>query len=401
MTTVGDDLTSAKILVEQGSTPASPSAGNQKLFIRTSDHKLCRVNSAGAVTVIEGFDTAAIDATGTFKLSGDISPAQITSNQNDYNPTGLSTASVLRLNTDASRNITGLQGGADGRIVVIVNVGSFNIVLKDADSGSSAANRFALSSDITLAPDDGVILQYDSTSTVWRCIGKSPGGAAGSGDVVGPASAVNNNIVKFDTTTGKLIKDGGTFGSNLWTQVVNESGAAFTNWTSGGGTWSSDGTVIKQTDTGTTFRTAKYNTTVDLSSCAIFEANVKLVSAGGSAALRSVGIIIGYSGSNTSAGPAGTLRNTSAGTKTANLETAFTAIKLGITNAFAEDTFIKLRVVSSGGFLSFYVDGTLQGNAGLTIAASADARYVGLLSYGCEAHFKDIKAWNITGTYPA
>ena len=32
---------------------------------------------------------------------------------------------------------------------------------------------------------------------------------AGSGDVVGPASAVNNNIVLFDTTTGKLIKDSG------------------------------------------------------------------------------------------------------------------------------------------------------------------------------------------------
>lgn len=34
------------------------------------------------------------------------------------------------------------------------------------------------------------------------------GGGAG-GDVVGPASAVDNNIAVFDTTTGKLIKDGG------------------------------------------------------------------------------------------------------------------------------------------------------------------------------------------------
>lgn len=31
----------------------------------------------------------------------------------------------------------------------------------------------------------------------------------GTGDVTGPASAVNNNIAVFDTTTGKLIKDGG------------------------------------------------------------------------------------------------------------------------------------------------------------------------------------------------
>src|SRR4249919_1187083 len=53
---------------------------------------------------------------GAFALPGDISPSQITSNQNDYNPASLSTASTLRLNSDASRDITGLQGGADGRI---------------------------------------------------------------------------------------------------------------------------------------------------------------------------------------------------------------------------------------------------------------------------------------------
>jgi hypothetical protein len=34
--------------------------------------------------------------------------------------------------------------------------------------------------------------------------------ALGTGDVVGPASAVNENIAVFDTTTGKLLKDGGT-----------------------------------------------------------------------------------------------------------------------------------------------------------------------------------------------
>lgn len=32
---------------------------------------------------------------------------------------------------------------------------------------------------------------------------------AGGGDVVGPASAVDGHLAVFDTTTGKLIKDGG------------------------------------------------------------------------------------------------------------------------------------------------------------------------------------------------
>src|SRR3989442_6774557 len=33
------------------------------------------------------------------------------------------------------------------------------------------------------------------------------GGGGGTGDVVGPSSAVNNQVAFFDGTTGKLIKD--------------------------------------------------------------------------------------------------------------------------------------------------------------------------------------------------
>lgn len=172
------DLVKTHTVAKQGVRHAAPQAAG--------DFAQVLGTSATPVALLFGsvnpgaFDASAVDVTGTFKLSGDISPAQITSNQNDYNPTGLSGATVLRLSSDASRNITGLQGGADGRVIAIVNVGSNNIVLKDADSGSSAANRFALSGDITLAADDGLILQYDSTSSFWRCIGKSPGGAGGA-----------------------------------------------------------------------------------------------------------------------------------------------------------------------------------------------------------------------------
>ena len=75
-------------------------------------------------------------------LSGDISPAQITSDQDDYAPTGVLDRKRAALNTDASRNITGLAGGPDGRTVFIHNVGSFSIILKDESASSTAANRF-------------------------------------------------------------------------------------------------------------------------------------------------------------------------------------------------------------------------------------------------------------------
>lgn len=40
--------------VEQGSTPSNPAAGSQRLFVRSSDHILCMVDSSGTVTALSG-----------------------------------------------------------------------------------------------------------------------------------------------------------------------------------------------------------------------------------------------------------------------------------------------------------------------------------------------------------
>ena len=53
------------------------------------------------------------------------------------------------------------------------------------------------------ATDTGALSAWDGTT--WTNI--TSGG--GVGDVVGPASAVDDHIATFDTTTGKLIQDGG------------------------------------------------------------------------------------------------------------------------------------------------------------------------------------------------
>lgn len=54
------------------------------------------------------------------------------------------------------------------------------------------------------------------------------GGGGGTGDVVGPASAVNNNLVAFDTTTGKLVKDSGVATSAISAAASAASGAQTT-----------------------------------------------------------------------------------------------------------------------------------------------------------------------------
>lgn len=147
-----------------------------------------------------GDSQANVDVTGTFALSGDISPPQITADQNNYNPSGLSGATVVRLNTDAARNITGLSGGSDGREIRIYNVGSFNITLKDESASSTAANRFALQADIVIAPDVGVILQYDSTSSRWRAQGgTSLDSLTNNGSDIASAATINLTTATGDT----------------------------------------------------------------------------------------------------------------------------------------------------------------------------------------------------------
>jgi hypothetical protein len=116
---------------------------------------------------------------GPLKLSGDITPAQLTADTNDWAPTGLATAAVIRASTDASRNLTGLTGGADGRLLYLANVGAQDLVLKDESASSAAANRFALTADLTLTPDMVVALLYDGTSSRWRLAGGSGGGGGG------------------------------------------------------------------------------------------------------------------------------------------------------------------------------------------------------------------------------
>src|SRR3954470_1713451 len=92
-------------------------------------------------------------------LSGQLSPASIGSSQNDYNPANLSTASVLRLTASTPVNITGLAAGADGRMITVINIGTNAIVLKNDDGATStAANRFALTGDLTLAAKQSAIL---------------------------------------------------------------------------------------------------------------------------------------------------------------------------------------------------------------------------------------------------
>lgn len=102
-----------------------------------------------------------------WRYSFPISPAQITANQNDYNPTDLTIGETLFLNSDAARSITGIVAGGSGARITLINRGAFDITLKNADAGSTAANRFLFDGDVVLRANGSVELQYSVTDTRW------------------------------------------------------------------------------------------------------------------------------------------------------------------------------------------------------------------------------------------
>ena len=85
-------------------------------------------------------------------------------------------AAVWILSSDAARSITGIHsttcvgnpGAVGARVVVLWNVGAFDITLEDEDAGSDTFNRFALTGDYALVPDGSITIAYDPTSARWR-----------------------------------------------------------------------------------------------------------------------------------------------------------------------------------------------------------------------------------------
>ncbi len=109
----------------------------------------------------------------SFALPGTLAPAALAANTNNYNPAGLADASTLWLTATAPVNLTGLAGGAAGRILIVVNEGTNVITLTNEDSNSSAANRFDFpgGASFRLTQDKSLLLQYDSVKARWRSVG--------------------------------------------------------------------------------------------------------------------------------------------------------------------------------------------------------------------------------------
>lgn len=112
---------------------------------------------------------------GPFGLRGVISPAAINTQQDNWNPTGLSGAGVIRVDLGPTNDVTvtGLAGGENGRTLLVVNTDlNFILTLAHESASSTAANRFFCPEgiDLPLGPNVSALLWYDSTLSRWRVV---------------------------------------------------------------------------------------------------------------------------------------------------------------------------------------------------------------------------------------
>lgn len=133
---------------------------------------LASSNAGAAVNLSSGTKDVFITSPASVAGWGTIVDTPST-DQDDYNPTGLSNANRLGINPSASIIISGLAGGVEGREVTISNRSSdYLILLEHQNTSSSAENRFDLPNGFPyfLFPGDRIVFSYSGTSQRWQAV---------------------------------------------------------------------------------------------------------------------------------------------------------------------------------------------------------------------------------------
>lgn len=99
-----------------------------------------------------------------------ITPSQITSDQDNYAPTGWATATHVRISgNNGIRAITSFSASSisDGHEKTLINVGSYPIYFPGEHPDGTATNRIKASDDFIVFPGELVKIIYDTTISRW------------------------------------------------------------------------------------------------------------------------------------------------------------------------------------------------------------------------------------------
>ncbi|MBK9258159.1 MAG: hypothetical protein IPM42_22190 [Saprospiraceae bacterium] len=134
-----------------------------------------------------------------------ITPSQITSEQDNYNPTGFGDANIVRVSSDGFWGITSMEAQTDGEEKTIVNVGDYNLYFAPEHTDGTAANRIHFSEDLILMKKSSIRFYYDGTLDRWVPIGyKRPTGFKTVDDCHAPGSTTAGDLgnIAFATASG-------------------------------------------------------------------------------------------------------------------------------------------------------------------------------------------------------
>lgn len=144
---------------------------------------------------------------GALVIDGHIAPTALSGNTDDYAPTGIITAAVLRISSSAGNiNLTGIDAGVgmiSGRRLRLINEDTVDTITLKNDVTSTAANRFLMPADFPMLPNSIVDLERDATASRWRMVGYYSGSAASNN----PVTLYKNTAYTTHASTSELVID--------------------------------------------------------------------------------------------------------------------------------------------------------------------------------------------------
>lgn len=146
---------------------------------------------------------------------------------------GTATTSLVRLTAIATTNILGLANGTNGKLITLMNDTGRNVTIANEHASASAASRIitGTGATLTIASDNNVLLQYDSSDSRWKTISANSlsGTPAFTPDTCVSITSTGQSTVTIPagvTQIAGLVVGGGGGGGDARTALAGGGGGA-------------------------------------------------------------------------------------------------------------------------------------------------------------------------------